>query len=140
MKKFALFSAMLLCIYTALAQNNIKGKITDNTNHTALNGASVYIPDLKLGSITDANGKYSIKNVPHGTYLVVASFLGYASQAKEITIKETATADFMLTQSAEELKNVIETGVSTATEQQTNPVPVNIVTNKEMLQNSSTNI
>ena len=61
-------------------------------------------------------------------------------KTKEITIKETATADFVMESSATELKEVIVTGVSTATEQQSNPVPVGIVTNKEMLQNSATNI
>jgi iron complex outermembrane receptor protein len=138
--KLILIGLSLLIFNSAFSQNILRGKITDKLTHAALNGASVYIPDLKLGSVTDVNGKYTIKNVPHGTYLVVASFLGYASQAKEISIKETATVDFVLEQSALELKGVVVTGVSTATEQQSNPIPVNIVTNKELLQNSSNNI
>ena len=138
--KLIFMAGFFLVFNSAFSQNVLSGKITDNTSHNALNGASVYIPDLKLGAVTDANGKYSIKDVPHGTYLVVASFLGYASQTKEINIKETATADFVLGQSAVELKGIIVTGVSSATEQQSNPIPANIVTNKEMLQNSSTNI
>lgn len=138
--KLIFMAGFFLVFNSAFSQNVLSGKITDNANHAALNGASVYIPDLKLGAVTDANGKYSIKDVPHGTYLVVASFLGYASQTKEINIKETAIADFVLGQSAVELKGIIVTGVSTATEQQSNPIPANIVTNKEMLQNSSINI
>ena len=125
----------------AASQNMVSGRITDNTGHAPLHGASVYIPDLKLGAATDLDGKYTITNVPHGTYLLVASMLGYASQTKEITAtNKTAVADFVLEQSAVELTGVIITGVSTATEQQSNPIPVNVVTNNEMLQNSATNI
>ena len=143
MKNIHSYTCMFLFLlfgFPAFSQNILSGKITDNISHASLNGASVYIPDLKLGAVTDADGKYTIKNVPRGTFLVVAGISGYASQTKEITIKETATADFVMESSATELKEVIVTGVSTATEQQSNPVPVGIITNKEMLQNSATNI
>lgn len=138
--KLIIILSLSFIFHSAFSQNKITGKITDQKNHLPLHGASVYIPDLKLGAITDADGKYVINNVPHGSYLVAASFLGYASQAKEISTKETASIDFVLEQSEVELKGVIVTGVSTATERQSNPIPVNIVTSKEMLQSSSTNI
>ncbi len=143
MKSFYSFNyavLFLLACTPVFSQNVLRGKITDNTNHALLNGAFVYIPDLKLGAVTDASGKYTLKNVPNGTYLTVASFSGHASQIKEITVRDTATADFILEQSGIELREVIVTGVSSATEQQSNPIPVNVVTQKDLLQNSSTNI
>ena len=134
---------MMLLVFaynTAFSQNILQGKVTDNRNHVSLAGVSIYIPDLKLGAVTDIDGKYIIKNIPRGTYLAIARIIGYASQTKDITVKETATADFALVQSGTELKEVIVTGVSSATEQQTNPVPVNIISQRNMLQNSATNV
>lgn len=143
MKNNYLYSSLLLFFLApicVLSQNVLTGKITGNTSHSALEGAYIYIPDLKLGAITDADGKYTIKNIPNGTYLALASFSGHASQAKEVSIKETGTANFVLKVSGTELEEVIVTDVSSATEQRSNPIPVSIVSQKDMLQNSATNI
>ena len=143
MKNIYIFSYVFLLFIapiSVLSQNVLTGKITDNTSHAALDGAYIYIPDLKLGAITDADGKYTIKNITNGTYLAVASIIGYASQTKEITVKESAMANFDLKVSGTELENVIVTGVSSATEQKSNPIPVNVVTHNEILQNSANNI
>jgi iron complex outermembrane receptor protein len=139
MKK--IFILLLVSLISSLnAQNELTGKITDLKNNTALVGVTVYIPDLKLGATTDADGKYSIKNIPHGTFLAVASFIGYASQTKEVTLKESATIDFVLEESGNSLSEVVITGVSSATELRNNPIPVNIINQKDLIQNSATNI
>ena len=138
--KIKLLVVLILFSQFIYAQNSLSGKITDNVTHVSINNAFVYIPDLKLGANTNAEGNYIIKNIPNGTYLAVASLIGYASQTKEIALKETATSDFALEQSTSELKEVIVTGVSSATEQQSNPIPVSVVTYSDLLQNSATNI
>lgn len=137
--KVTTITLLIIHFQLSFAQNTLSGKITYDSDHS-LNGAYIYIPDLKLGAASDANGNYTIKNIPNGTYLAVASMISYASQTKEITLKETATANFVLKVSGTELENVIVTGVSSATEQKSNPIPVNVVTHGEMLQNSATNI
>ena len=143
MKNIHLYTCIFLFLLIRMpvfSQNTLSGKITDNKSHAPINGASVYIPDLNLGAISGADGKYIIKNVPNGMFLAEAKMIGYATQIKEITIKQTATADFVLEQSPVELKEVIVTGVSRATEQQRNPIPIDVVTERSLLQNSSTNI
>ncbi len=130
----------VLISFPVFSQNMLTGKITDNSTHSPLKMASVYITDLKLGAITDAAGKYTINNIAQGTYLMIVSIPGYASQTKEINVKETTVIDFVMELSPIELKEVIVTGVSRATEQQTNPVPSDVVTHREMLQNNATNI
>ncbi|MFS8081929.1 MAG: TonB-dependent receptor [Ginsengibacter sp.] len=137
--KVILVTLLITNFQLLFAQNTLTGKITDDSTHS-LSNAYIYIPDLKLGAVSDANGNYIINNIPHGTYLAVASIIGYASQTKEINIKETATANFALKLSSEELGEVIVTGVSSATEQKSNPIPVNVVTHNDLLQNSATNI
>ena len=139
-KKFTIIILFVFFSLTIFGQNELTGKITDKKTGSALAGVTVYIPDLKLGAVTDEDGKYTIKNIPKGTFLAVASFIGYASQTKEITVQETAAVDFVMEESGTSLTEVVVTGVSAATEQRNNPVPINIVSQKDLLQNSATHI
>lgn len=134
---------IVLFVFTCpsvFAQNELKGVVRDMKGNVGLAGVSVYIPDLKLGAATSADGKFRIRNVPRGTYLVVASLVGYADQTKEITIKETATVDFVLEHDGTALEEVVITGVASATERKSNPVPISVVSKNNLIQNSAANI
>ena len=87
MKKIFFYLLLILISEKTFAQHELSGKITDKKTNSPLIGVTVYIPDLKLGSATDSSGNYVIKNIPKGTFLAVISFLGYASQTKEVEIK-----------------------------------------------------
>jgi len=45
--------------------------------------ASIAIPELKRGAVTDAQGNYLILNVPAGRYSVRVSLLGYVSVLRQ---------------------------------------------------------
>lgn len=122
------------------AQISLSGKITEAKNHSTLNGATIYIPDIKTGAVSKADGSYEIKNIPNGTYLVEVSFIGFASQTKEVKVKGLATTDFTLDESTLESPEVVITGVTSATEQQTNPAPVSIVSQNMLDETTSNNI
>ena len=107
------------------AQISLSGTIT-GINQT-LKGASVYIADLKTGTVTNEDGTYLIKNIPNGIYLVEVSFIGFASQIKEVTIKGKSISDFNLDASSIESPEVIVTGVAVATDQHTTPAPISII-------------
>ncbi len=126
--------------YAAVAQNVLKGKVTDRKEKATLSGASIYIPDLKIGAASKADGTYLLKNIPEGTYLIEVTFIGYASQYKELRFKGETIADFSLEQSSAESPEVVVTGVSSATEEHDNPVPVSFVTKNDLLETSSSNI
>ena len=143
MKNLKNYLIIILCLYTSLvafSQNIITGKVNSAKDSSVLVGVTVYIPDLKLGAATDINGNYTIKNVPKGSFLAVVSYIGYASQTKEISVEETAIVNFTLEESGTSMTEVVVTGVSSATEQRNNPIPVSIVNQKDFLQNSATNI
>jgi iron complex outermembrane receptor protein len=145
MRKIQLYTCTFLSILfssSVVAQNQLKGKVKASKSGAPLSGVSVFIPDLKLAAITNANGEYTIRDMPNGTYLTVANLVGYASQTKEIVLKEAASipANFILEPSYSELNEVIVTGVSSATEKITEPIPISIVSKNSFLQNGSTNI
>ena len=122
------------------AQNEVSGKITDAKTGEALSRVSVYIPDLKAGTASNRDGSYIIKNIPAGTYVIEVSIIGYARQLEKITVKGAKKKDYLLISSSTELKDVVVTGVSSATDNQKNPMSVSVMPHKELLQNSSTNV
>lgn len=141
MKKY--ITAFVLIWTAALfanAQNSLTGKITDKNTQAPLLGALVYIPDLKQGTSTDANGNYTISNLPKGSFLVEIRYLSYNTQVKTIAIEGSTTHNFALEESVAEVQEVIVTGVSKATELRQNPVPALIVPKSILLQQGNTNI
>ncbi len=62
----------------------ITGSVVDNDSKEKLIGATVRIQEASLGSITDLNGFYAVRNVPPGKYTAVFSYLGY----EDVTIKD----------------------------------------------------
>ncbi|HXB45930.1 MAG TPA: TonB-dependent receptor [Puia sp.] len=124
----------------AYAQNEISGKITDAKTTEPLQGASVYIPDLKTGVASSPDGTFIIKNIPSGTYIIEVSIVGYATLVEKIAVKGAAKKDFLLHASSFELKDVIVTGVPSATDIQKNPMALVVMQYKELLENSATNV
>ena len=54
----------------SFAQNSLTGRVTAAEDLSEVIGASVYIPDLKRGAVTDKDGIYSITNLPKGKFLI----------------------------------------------------------------------
>ncbi len=57
----------------------IKGVVTDKESKEPLIGATVSIQGTSYGAATDIEGSYVILNVPPGTYVLTASYVGYQS-------------------------------------------------------------
>jgi len=87
----------------------ISGKVTDSTG-SSLPGVSVLVKGTSNGYITDANGNYSISNVPaNGT--LVFSFVGMKTQA--ITVSGRLTLNVVLAEDAIGLEEVVAIGYGT---------------------------
>ncbi len=102
----------------------LSGTITDKQDGKPIQGAAIFIPDLRKGVVTDANGKYVINNLPKGIYLVQVSFLGYATYNQKIDFSKLSSIDLQLQVSSLEAGEVVVTGVSKATESKREPVPM----------------
>lgn len=140
MKKLLLFAALAAIGVLCHAQNGIKGKIKESITGKPIEGSSVYIPDLKIGAISDSSGYFTIKKIPAGTYLLEVSAVGYAGRSYEITVKGISELTLELSARGLELGEVIVTGVSSAIDYKRYPMPVSVMSNKEILRNSSTNV
>jgi len=113
MKKYSSFWIVLLFLSGLYGQNSVTGKVTDAKSGEPLLGANVIVKGLGLGSATDADGVYTIANVPtDGPVTIVANYIGYASLSQEFDLSVTTTLDFALKRSAVGLDEVVVTGVA----------------------------
>jgi hypothetical protein len=80
----------------------ISGKVTDNAG-AGLAGANVIVDGTSMGGATDNDGKYTILNVPAGTFSLTASYIGYRSTTTsnvEVKTNLTTPQDFSMESSA----------------------------------------
>ena len=78
---------LLIFSITCNSQNNsLAGKISDGLEN--LPYVNIYIQNTKLGTSSNEDGYYQIKNIPSGTYKIVVSSLGYKTKTIEITFNK----------------------------------------------------
>ena len=130
------FISISVCTFS---QNVLSGKIIDKKSNP-IDGAIVYIPDLKIGSASHADGSYTIINLPKGNFLVEVRFLGYTLETKLIKIERATIQDFSLNESSTETQEVVITGTSKAVTKDMTPAPIVEVDHEYLVQNNSTNI
>ncbi len=118
----------------------LSGRVMDKKRNIPLAGATVYIADLKLGMITDKEGKYFFKSLPSGSFLIEARFIGFGTITKTVVIDGTTTQDFEMENNVVEESAVVVTGSSKATQIKRNPVPIIAISNDYLKKNLSTNI
>jgi len=103
---------------------NLTGIVTDKADGKPIPGVLISIPDLKTGTVTDIDGKYTINRIPKGKYLVQISYLGYTTLNQTFNGAKTTVLDVQLISASIETGEVIITGVSKATEIRRNPIPM----------------
>ena len=138
-------SLILLVITIALQskgadRKTLSGKITDKKTGTALTGVTVYITDLKTGSVSDLNGYYKIENLPASRVQVQVSYVSYKLIVETIDLSLISIKDFELEESVAELHEVVITGLSLAAEKNRTPAPISTISPKQLQQVASTNI
>lgn len=95
----------------------LTGTVVDAETEQMLESAQVFIAALNLGTLTDADGRFTLPGVPAGTHEVGIEILGYGDAAETVTVStgETATVEFRLTSTALQLQELVVTGVADAT-------------------------
>ena len=105
-KKFVVF-LLCLCVSigTVFAQNlTVTGTVTSAEDGLPVIGASVFVQGTTNGAITDASGKYTLRNVPTGSTLVF-SCIGMVNQ----TVTAAQVVNVVLSPDTEMLEQVVVT-------------------------------
>ncbi len=90
-------------------QNSISGIVTDSSG-TPLPGVTVVVKGTTLGTITNAEGKYTLNAVP-GDAILVFSFVGMKTQ--EVPVAGKATLNITMVEGAIGLQEVVAIGYGT---------------------------
>lgn len=140
MKLLYLLYFLLIPIVVSAQHGSLKGRLTAGSE--PLSFATVALSGTSIGGTTNDKGYYHLKNVPAGTYTVVFSNIGYVTERYHVSVKpdEAALLNGNLQESSSKLSEVTVTGVSRKTELRRNPVPIAVMTKKEMDQNVNNNI
>ena len=81
MKAMILTICMLLVQGMAMANTRISGVVVDDSDASPLIGATVVLEDGNarqvMGVTTDTNGRFELKEVPKGSYILQCSYVGY---------------------------------------------------------------
>ena len=114
-----------LTSFNLFCQNNsLSGKIYSNGE--VLPYVNIYLKEYTLGTASDNEGYYEIKNIPNGNHTVIISSIGYKTKSLNIFFNNNQiTRDFSLA-SDNSLDEVVISGTLRPVSKSNSPVPVEV--------------
>ncbi|MDX1941266.1 MAG: SusC/RagA family TonB-linked outer membrane protein [Saprospiraceae bacterium] len=129
MKKLSLvLTLVLFAIGATLAQRTISGKVSD-ANGVPLIGASILAKGTTTGTVTDVDGNFSL-SVPGDATTLVFSYTGFST--REITLGTSNVIDVTMEEAAEQLSEVVVTGLGIRKEKKALGYAVTTLGSKEL--------
>jgi len=132
-----LLSLSLLSSYALLAQTtgSIAGTVRDEETKETVPNVNVRLKDTPIGAAADINGKYTVSNIPPGSYTVLVTSVGYESLEMPVNVRagETMQLDFIIKPSSIQVGEVMVYGASLRRERITDaPAAVSVVNAKDI--------
>jgi TonB-linked SusC/RagA family outer membrane protein len=135
--KFFLLGMLLLWSMQTFAQNRtITGKVTAQDDGSVLPGVNVLVKGSSSGTITDANGAFSI-GVTEASPTLVFSYIGYTTQ--EVAVGSRTSVDVQLAGDVKALQEVVVTGYGSQSKREITGA-VATIDAKQLLTTPSTNL
>ncbi|WP_233145481.1 SusC/RagA family TonB-linked outer membrane protein [Labilibacter marinus] len=104
-------SLFMSTLMTFAQQTVITGKVTDTTG-APLPGVTVFFTGTTSGTITDIDGKFSLKKAVEGNSMLTFSFIGMKTQ--EVDVAEKTEVNVTMEPDAVGLEEVVAIGYGTA--------------------------
>ena len=109
--KLGFLFLMLFSVSAIFAQSTISGTVNDQDG-VPLGGVNIVLEGTSKGAVSDFDGNYSISNVENGTYNLKATFIGYKTFIKSVTVSgASVSVNFTMTEDAASLDEIVVTGV-----------------------------
>ena len=71
--------SLILFNFLHASTGSITGEVIDADTHQSLVGANVIIAGTELGAACNSVGRFSVLNIPVGSYTVTVSMIGYSA-------------------------------------------------------------
>ncbi len=131
MKGICLFVCLFLN-FTSFAQNSFKALIKDSLSGQPITGAVVREKQGN-GSISDADGYVSLKDLPAGKHIIIISDLGYHDDSLIIVLPDTSLHEILLRSNGRDLEEVTVLASTRTNERIENaPIKVEVLGKEEM--------
>lgn len=140
--------SLLLCITNIhkglaidpVARVTLTGSVIDKNTRETLPGATVYFPDLKTGTVTNASGTFQITDLPASKFIVQVTYVGYQTLTQTINLAEVNKITFELTSSPIEVSEVVVTGSAAASDIKRTSVAVSTINSMQLRALPTTNL
>jgi TonB-linked SusC/RagA family outer membrane protein len=126
----------VLSISAMLAQRSVSGTVTDSRG-VPLIGVSILAKGTTTGTITDVDGTYELR-VPSGATILIFSYTGFGTQ--EITLGTSNSVNVSMVESAEQLSEVVVTGLGIRKEKKALGFGVSTIASADISLKSETDI
>lgn len=118
---------LLICNLIAtlsLAQTGVVQGVVRDESGQSLSAVNVILKGTTLGSTTQPDGKFEIRNVPEGAYILYATMVGLEKHEQAITVREneiTSIPAITLKENHEQLNEVVVSGLREVVYVETKP-------------------
>jgi iron complex outermembrane receptor protein len=129
-------------VSAAAASNppSISGRVTD-AGGQPVDQVTVRVIELRREARTGSDGRFTIAQIPRGTYTVSFAVIGYAPRIRKVTVGDAdATLDVMLKASALELPAVQVSASAEATSPMNSPQPIVLASAENLTKLRPTNL
>jgi iron complex outermembrane receptor protein len=141
MKRIFFFIAAILLCSDAKSQLVLKGKVFDKKTKEVLEGASVIIPELKIGTITNEKGEFRLTNFPDRKMMLQVRMVGYSTITVYVEmVTETTSLELFIPPQILEKDEIVITGSAFATNHSQSSLSVDPIEKSQIQNTSSSNI
>lgn len=132
MKKWCvLATVMLLGVASVLAQVTVSGKVVSLETGRPVDGANIRVDHSLTGCTTNARGEFILRNLPEGEHVLRVTHVSYAPLSYTSKGSETNVL-IRLEDSHINIGQVVVTGTGTHHRMTDSPVPVSVITAKDI--------
>ena len=137
--RFFLTAFILGCFVTgAHAQITLSGKVINAKTGKPVQDVNIRLLQTNIGTATDAGGEFILKNVPQGQYTMRASAVNFTSQEQSVSSSREGMV-IRLEEAPLDLNQIVVTGTGTHHRMKDTPVPVEVISGKELKNAGITN-
>lgn len=117
---------------TPPSDSNITGHVLHKSSGEHLSYITITIKGTTLGTVTDGTGHYSLRNLPKGSYVLVASGVGYTTMEVPFESKpgHTLEINFELNDQAIDMDQIVVSATRNETDKKSSATIVNVLSPK----------
>ena len=111
---------------------NVYGHVVDAKTGEHVPYVIIQVKGTTIATTTDMTGHFFLKNLPEGSFIIEAKYMGYNTQSKSVTIRKNATKElnFSLSPNDLSLDEVVVSANRNETQRRLAPNLVNVIGGK----------